>query len=192
MIGGKKPGFSLFEMLLVVALFMTSAVILSQVFVSYNRLHRKIANLSVVGQDTRFAMELIVRAVRNNQIDYTYEPLDVRREQLSLKTPDGGTIDIARITSDLCLDPLIEYCLGLSLDGGATWQPITAKRINVKNFDVYTLPLSSPFIQSGVSYSSNQQPMTTINLGLEYMANDPKDNARLQTQTTVTSRVYVR
>ncbi len=171
---------------------MTSSVILSQIFISYNRLHRKVANSSVVGQDLRFAMELVVRAVRNNQIDYSLEPLPARRDHLSLKTPSGATIDIARIGSELCADPVVEYCLGLSLDSGITWQPITARRINVTNFDVYTLPSSSPFVQSGAGYASNVQPFTTINLGLEFLANDSRDNARLRAQTTVTSRVYVR
>lgn len=192
MIGGKRPGYSLFEMLLAIALFMSAATILSQIFLSYNLLHRKVANLSVVGGDLRFAMELMVRAVRSNQIDYSGAPLDARREELLLVTPAGGTVQIARITSALCGDPTVDYCLGLSLDGGTTWQPITARRVNVETFGVYTLPASSPFIPSGGGYASDLQPLTTINLGLEYRAPNTRDSAKLQAQTTVTSRVYVR
>jgi prepilin-type N-terminal cleavage/methylation domain-containing protein len=194
MIGGRKskPGFSLVEMLIVVFLFSISAVILSQLFLSYNQLHRKVANLAILGQDMRFSMELLVRSARNNQIDYSAEPLAARMNAIRLKTSSGGTIDIALQPTYRCQDTTVARCLAMSLDGGTTWQPITGTRVELTSFDVYVRPLKSPFTPRGTGYDSNNQPEITFNIGLKYNAQNPKDSVTLQSQTTVASRVYVR
>lgn len=181
------------EMLIVVALFSAASVILSQTYVSFNQLHRKVANAAILGQDMRFATELIVRAARNNRIDFTGQPLPARDNRLRLLTSTGGTIDIAARTGAAdCQDTTVTTCLAMSLDGGTTWQPITARRVNVTNFDVYVRPSNSPFIPTGGGYDNDTQPFVTVNIGLQYMAPNPKDQVRLRAQTTVASRVYVR
>lgn len=188
----KLPGFSLFEMLLVVALFMTSSVILSQMFISFNQLHRRVSNMAVLGQDMRFATELIVRAARNNQIDYSYEPLLSYDNQLSLVTGNGGTINIALLNGADCADATVTNCLAMSLDGGTTWQPITARRVNVTEFGVYVRPLNSPFVPSASGYDNNNQPFVTFKIGMQYMADDVRDRVKMESQATVTSRIYAR
>jgi prepilin-type N-terminal cleavage/methylation domain-containing protein len=193
MTGAKRSGFSLFEMLIVVALFSTAAVILSQLFVSFNQLHRKIANVAVLSQDMRFAMELMVRAARSNRIDYSAAPIAGKTNGMRLVTPTGGTIDIALRTGSDCQDTTVTNCLALSVDGGTVWQPITAHRVNVANFDVYVRPSDSPFDGvSGGGYASDLQPFVTFNLGLDYRAEIAKDRVNLRAQTTVTSRQYAR
>jgi prepilin-type N-terminal cleavage/methylation domain-containing protein len=193
MTGVKKSGFSLFEMLIVVALFSTAAVILSQLFVSFNQLHRKIANAAVLSQDMRFAMELLVRAARNNRIDYSAAPIPDRANSLTLETPTGGSIIVALRSGADCQDTSVTNCLALSVDGGTVWQPITARRVNVTNFDVYVRPSVSPFEGvSGGGYASDLQPYVTFSIGLDYRAQQAKDRASLRAQTTVTSRQYAR
>lgn len=195
MTGAKRSGFSLMEMLIAIALFSTMSVILSQIFVSFNRLQRQVSNRAVLGQDMRFAMELLIRSARSNQIDYGLEPLPARDSTLRLKTTTGGTIQISTRPGGAagdCQDATVTQCLALSIDGGSTWQPITAKRVNVTAFDVYVRPLSSPFTSSGGSYASNEQPFVTLNIGLQYNAPSSRDRVSLQAQTTVSSRVYLR
>lgn len=181
------------EMLIVVALFSTMAVILSQLFVSFNRLHRKVSNAALLGEDMRFATESLIRLARNHRIDYTQSPLAAHATEMRFLASDGTSVRVAaRPGNTDCQDPTVSQCLALSLDGGVSWQPITARRVEVTNFDVYVRPLNSPFIPSDGGYDNNLQPFVTFNIGLRYIGDTPTDGANLQAQTTVSSRVYLR
>ncbi|MBI5655154.1 type II secretion system protein [Candidatus Uhrbacteria bacterium] len=184
----RRPGFTLLEMLLVVLIFSLASAALAQIFVNITRLQRKISNQAVLSQDMRFATEMLTRAGRNNYIDYTAQPLDNRSDTLTLTKPTGGSITITTKDSATCNDPKVNKCIMLSMDGGLTWNPVTSHRVDVTNFDVYVRPLSSPFTDTSI----NQQPMVTVNIGLTYMADKPADRVSLQTQATVSSRLYQR
>lgn len=187
----RSPGFTLIEMMIVVALFSTAAVVLSQIFVGFNRLHHKVANQSILGQDMRFVMEYVVQAARTNQIDYA-SPVLPKGTVLRLITPTGGTVQISLQPSAVCDDSSGASCLAVSTDGGATWQPLTAKRVNVKQFDVYVRPTTSPFVLANGAFTSNVQPFVTVHLVLEYLAPLETERVMLSSQTSVSSRVYLR
>lgn len=193
MTGAKRPGFSLMEMLIVITLFSLMMLVVAQTFSSFNALHRKIANRAVVSQELRFATELLVRAARNRPISYATAP-PARASKLHLLQTGGIEMIVKRsVTGDpLCADLPTVACLLLSTDGGTTWVPITGKRINVERFDVYVRPSLSPFDQSSGSYPSNIQPFVTFHLKLKYMAERVQEQESLETQTTVSSRVYQR
>jgi prepilin-type N-terminal cleavage/methylation domain-containing protein len=190
----KTRGFTLVEMMITIAIFSVLAVVLAQIFVSFNRLQRQVSDRAVLGQDLRFAIELIVRSARNNQIDYSAQPLPAKQNVLKLVTSTGNPIWIGVQTqaSGVCQDPTVTQCLALSLDSGASWSPITAKRVQVQNFDVYVRPSNSPFVTVGGTYPNNIQPFVTINLGLKYISGNAQDTLTLQAQTSVSSRVYLR
>jgi len=187
-------GFSLIEMLVVVLVFSTVAVILSQIFVGFNRLQRKVSNAAVLGQDMRFAMEATIRSIRTVPLDYSAytSGIPTRDNRLRLRKPTGEKIELYLVPGATCGDASVTQCLALTTDGGSTFQPITAKRVNVKNFDVYVRPDTNPFVLSGGSYPNNTQPFVTINLSLEYIADNPRDKVTLQAQTTVATRLYQR
>lgn len=184
----RRPGFTLLEMLLVVLIFSLASAALAQIFVNITRLQRKISNQAVLSQDMRFATEMLTRSGRNNYIDYTAQPLANRSDTLTLTKPTGGSITITTKDSATCNDPKVTKCIMLSTDGGLTWNPVTSHRVDVTSFDVYVRPLSSPFSDTSI----NQQPMVTVNIGLRYMADRQADRVSLQTQTTVSSRLYQR
>jgi type II secretory pathway pseudopilin PulG len=181
------------EMLIVVALFSVSMLIVTQTYASFNQLHRKIANRSILSQDLRFAMESLIRAARNRPLSYTAAP-PPRSSELRLVQQDGTEMIFKRsVPGDAaCADLSSVACLLLSTDGGATWAPMTGKRVHVEQFDVYVRPGASPFILSGGSYPNNSQPFVTINMRLRYMAERVQDQETLQAQTSVSSRVYQR
>lgn len=181
------------EMLIVITLFSMMMLIVAQTFASFNLLHRKIANKAVVSQELRFAMELLVRAARNNQISYASPP-PVRASELHLVQTGGVELIVKRsvVGDALCADLPKVACLLLSTDGGTTWVPITGKRLNVERFDAYVRPSTSPFELSGGSYASNIQPFVTFHLRMTYMADRTQEQQTLETQTTVSSRVYSR
>ncbi len=188
----KRPGFTLLEMLLVVLIFSLASAALAQIFVNITRLQRKISNQAVLSQDMRFATEMLVRAGRNNYIDYTGQPLANMSHVLSLTRPGGGSIMVTiQDAQTVCNDPTAQAgtkCLAMSTDGGTTWNPVTSHRVNVTGFDVYVHPSSDPFQDTTI----NVQPLVTANITLQYVANNPIENMTLQTQTTVSSRLYSR
>ncbi len=193
MIGVKRvSGFTLVEMMIVVALFSTAAVVLSQIFLGFNRLHHKVANQAILGQDMRFATDYLVQAARNNQIDYSNGTLNLKETSLNLIVPSGGTIKVAVKTGVECGDIAEVSCLAVSKDGGVMWNPLTAKRVNVKQFDVYVRPTTSPFVLVGGFFPSNLQPFVTFHLVLEYLAPIANERVTISAQTSVSSRLYLR
>jgi prepilin-type N-terminal cleavage/methylation domain-containing protein len=195
--GGKRTkvsGFTLMEMLIVVALFSMVMVVITQTFTSFNQLHRKIANRAVLSQDLRFTMELLVRAARNRPMSYANAPIAARSSELRLSQDDGTEMVFRRsdVGDARCGDLATVACLLLSTDGGSTWVPITGKRVHVERFDVYVRPSVSPFVLSGSSYPNATQPFVTFSLRMRYMAEREKEQETLEAQTTVSSRVYLR
>lgn len=191
MTGNKRqPGFSLIEMLVVALIFGIMSVTISQIFVSFNRLHRRVSDSAVLGQDMRFAMELIIREARNDAMDYGAAVLD-KDTVLKMVKQNGQHIWIAKQSGANC-DATVTSCLALSLDSGTTWTQITSSRVQVQNFDVYVRPTVNPFQLVGNSYPNNAQPMATIHLNLLYKSVNVKDQVSLEAQTTVSSRVYQR
>lgn len=194
MTGAKRPGFSLMEMLIVITLFSLMMLVVTQTFSSFNLLHRKIANKAVVSQELRFAMELLVRVTRNHEISYSPPPAS-RASELHLLQPNGPEMAIKRssVGDPVCGDLPTVACLVLSTDGGLTWVPITGKKIHVEQFDVYVRPSASPFELSGATtYPNNTQPFVTLHLRMRYMAERVQEQQVLETQTSVSSRVYKR
>ncbi len=195
-----RLGYTLVEMLVVTLIFSIAAAILSEIFISFNQLHRRVADSAILGQDMRFAMELLVREARNDTIDYkayggTVNAVD---SILKLKKRNGTQVWIAMGApgalpgSPSCENTTIAHCLALSIDGGSTWSQITSNRVEVESFKVFVRPTVSPFVPVNGVYPNNIQPFVTVNLRLLYKAPDPKERVTLQAQTTVSSRVYKR
>lgn len=195
----KKPeGYSLIEMLVVLALFGMASLILVQTFLTFVRLSHKTANAAVVQQDMRFTMEYVARAVRNTPIDYSVA-VEQATTTLRLKAPGqpATIIKLSALADALCLDPSGARCLLVSVDDGTTWSPITSKHVNVDRFKVYIQPTASPFKlvsnpPNPDDYPNSQQPLATIEVGLTYQALSPKENVSLDAQTTISSREYAR
>ncbi|MDQ7814939.1 MAG: prepilin-type N-terminal cleavage/methylation domain-containing protein [Patescibacteria group bacterium] len=191
--GHKAHAFTLFEMLLAVFIFSMVAVILVQIFVSFTRLQRKVANAALLSQDMRYLTEMMTRAARSNYIDYSVQPYAGKSNFLKLVRPTGGTLLISKQDSTQCGDPTITSCIMLSEDDGLSWQVATSKRVNVQNFDVHIRPSNTPFIPNASgAYDNNSQPFVTFNIGLEYKPENLKEGVTLRAQSTVSSRLYQR
>lgn len=175
------------EMLIVVFIFSIVSAILAQTFVSFNRQHRKIANASVLAQDMRFMTEMFVRTARSNKLDYSAAPLPQETDQVKFVTPTGG-ITFALKQNPECGDPKITNCLAMKRDSDAGWSVVSSKRVNVSRLSFFVRPSNDPFLDS----SLNTQPFVTLLISLEFIADNPRENAKLDAQTTVSSRLYQR
>ncbi len=190
----RLPGLTLLEVLISVAIFALAAVVLSQTFISFNRLHRQVSNKAVLAGELRTAMELLVRETRNKRVNYDsisgYVDAASVASSTSLHLVDasGGTTDV-EVRADVCGEAGVR-CLAMqrsSVPGG--WQPITGKHVDVTSFGVYIRPTTNPFARGS---SVNIQPLVTFHLGVAYLTKNPKDGATLEAQTAVSTRIYER
>ena len=80
---GKKPSFTLIEVLMAASIFTIVSLIGVTVFVNVIRIQRRVALENAIYEDARFMMERISREIRSNTIDYeeyynkalTFEPV---------------------------------------------------------------------------------------------------------------------
>jgi prepilin-type N-terminal cleavage/methylation domain-containing protein len=192
-----RRGFSVVELLVVVAVFAIGSLAIISTYVNFTRLHQRVANGEVLGEDMRFTTELLVRAARNNTVTYPsgVTPLTGPVTQpFVLQSLDGNsTVSFQKFlaASPTC-SGLSADCLALSINGGG-WTPITGKYVNIDRFDVYVTPLINPFYDTGVGmYNNNNQPRVTFVIDASYKAPSAKDPVILSVQTSVSSRIYVR
>ncbi len=196
MIGGNRKGFSAVEMLIVVAIFSIASVAITATFINFTRLHRRVANAEILGEEMRYAAELLVRAARSNTIEYPALPsgLTSPSSTIHFVSSGGNPIWVQRFaTSSSVCAGLDVPCLGLSTDSGTNWSAITGKNVAVHTFDVYVTPTENPFEPVGIGvYDNDDQPRVTFQIGATYIATNPLESANLQLQTSVSSRLYLR
>lgn len=188
-------GYSLIELLVVVMLFSLAVLIMAQTYVQFVRLSRKTANAAAVQQDVRYVLELISRGVRNTSLDYS-AAIPAEADYLRVLPEVGPYIMVKKsVPGDIaCADDPDISCLLISMDGEATWAPLTGKHINVDEFKVFVHPTVSPFELSGLplDYANNHQPFVTLYLTFTYKAPNEREQFTQSAQTTISSRVYVR
>lgn len=188
-------GFTVMELLVVVLIFALGSLAVSATYINFTRLHRRAANAEALGEELRFVMELVVRAARNNTVEYPSLPgaLSLPLAQLNLKNTAGGTTSFTKLPStDPACAGLGADCLALSFDGGATWTPVSGKNIQIDRFDVYVTPRKNPFQSVGLLYDNDIQPRITFVIDARHLAKSPREIPSLSLQTTVSSRVYLR
>ncbi len=181
------------ELLVVVTIFAIGSIAISATYINFTRLHRRASNAELLGEEMRFAMELMVRAARNNQVYYYTDPYPWRSSRLALLDQDGDTISIeAFIESNPICAGLNGNCLALQT-GGGSWTPITGKNIHIKRFNIFVTPLENPFESVGIgTYANDMQPRVTILMEADYRGANDRETTEMSMQTTVSSRVYVR
>lgn len=188
-----RSGFTLVEMLIVVALFALTSTIMAQTYVTFTALQRKTANRATAVQEMRRSLEQITRAVRNASIDYS-NPVSAKSSGLRLLQSDGSVVLFARMPFEVegCPECKKRSALVQSFDDGVTWHALTASRVFTDQFDVYVRPTESPFVLVGDAYPSDVQPYVTVHLKMTYLADNPKDDTTIEAQTTIASREYQR
>ena len=198
----KKPsnqkGFTMMEILVVLAIFSTAVLILSDIFLMTQRVQRKITIIQRAQSDARFAMEAISRETRMGTIDYEYYGDQVPTgavEELALIDVDENKIKFYK-SEEECPEN-IPSCLIFSLDigeGEIRWASITPKEVELIDLKFYITPKQNPFnldLESG-EYDSNIQPSVTMVIVSEGTSLKEEERGRVYLQSTVTTRTYKR
>ncbi|MBU4331508.1 prepilin-type N-terminal cleavage/methylation domain-containing protein [Patescibacteria group bacterium] len=184
-------GFTLVEMIVAVAVFAVAALALLNIYMINNATQRKIAAISLVTVEARYALETMTRATRTGAIDYSYySDGTVSNIQNELAIEDSGGNNIVfkmGVSGDgYCSDrgDCILYKIG-SID----WTPLTSDDVEATRLDFYIYPPQNPLL-TGASLPA--QPRVTMVFTLRNITVKTAERKVIELQTTVSSRVYKR
>lgn len=164
-------GFTLIEILVVIAVFSTATLIALDLFFTVSRVERKSVSTQRIAADARFTIEAIARDARNGAVDYDFyhnPPVGSREDPdpdgdgtataewtfswgnrnvatLALRDQDGLQVIYRRKPPDPGI-PNDRSVIEVSNDGGTSWQDITPLQVTVQEFDVYVNPDSDPYL----------------------------------------------
>jgi prepilin-type N-terminal cleavage/methylation domain-containing protein len=196
----RRRGFTLVEVLIVMALFGIIVGLLADIFVRTTGFGRQIVMRAKLQADARNSLEAIARAVRVSDFDYASWggtlPAQPNSE-LRLKNPVSGLASrIRRETTDIgCYGDGMSFpCITVSTDDGGTWTPLSPKSARIDSLLFYAAPSLDPFLYDGETgiFASDQQPSVTIIMTVHSPAGRAYDEWIFTLQTTMTPRLYLR
>lgn len=185
----QQKGFTLIEMIVAVGLFAIVSVIISQLFITFNRTQRRSGINAELQSDARVVMSQITERIRSGMIDYTaYGGTIVSpTESLHIIDENGALVTIEKTTGASCPDTDSSPCLTISEDGGTAF-PMSSKEFTVDTIQFYIDPATDPVPGTGPDI----QPRVTYTLGLKSTSNASADQQPIYVQSTISSRVYFR
>jgi len=182
-----QSGFTLVELLVAMAIFVTALTAASAIFTYANKSQRVTRAVTDAQSDARFALEVMAQQIRRGSIDYASSeyggaiaanPQDV----LVLRTNTGSQVWFRRVESGG------RGVVEMSEDGAA-WVELTPPSVSVDILTFYLSPATDPFVASP---AANEQPRVTVTMVTSSTAAGVETLLPTYIQTTVTSRQYVR
>lgn len=202
MIGAKsqaQQGFTLVEMMVAITVFATATVMITNLFLVFNRAQRRAEASQNIQSDARQVLATMVDRVRSGEIDYAYyaTPVANPETELAIVASDGFSYLIRRSDTDfantVCPTAASTPCLEISNDGGATFSAMTSESLKVVGVQFYISPVESPLTESSPGvYAYDEQPRVTMVIGLQGTSSHAAEQGTTFVQTTVSSRVLLR
>lgn len=192
----EQSGFTLMEMVVVLAIFTLSSMVIADIFITLINVQRKIIVQQKVLSEARYAMDIISRGIRTGTISYSdYSLMQTpHEEELFLKDIDDNKT-FFKLCDTTAATPCtescpgdVEKCLMMSIDEGLNWESITSKNIEVQDLRFYIRPTDDPFDDG----APNIQPRVTVLLNIKN--NDATSNyqSEIILQSSVSTRIYNR
>lgn len=190
-----KKGFTLVEMMVVLAIFSMATVVIVDIFMMASKAQRRTLAIEKVQSDARYSMEAIFREVKMDMIDYGWAGyaggITLPEDALALRDADDNSVIFKKSADDCPVGTAA--CLAVSLDGGLTWASITSEGNNVEDLKFYIDPAVDPFLMNaGHVYDSDNQPRVTIALTTKGIGGRAEEQQTIYLQTTVSGRIYRR
>jgi len=182
-----QQGFTMIEILVTMAIFVSAVSSLSAIFLYSNQSQRKTQAIQQTQSDSRFAMEVIAQQVRKGSIDYAstqYGGTIASNPQDVLVLRDTADNQVWFRRNEVGGRGVIEMS-----ENGTLWVELTPPDLSITLLKFYISPSADPFIASP---ATNQQPMVTIVMTSSNISIEGEGLPSVSTQTTVTSRQYVR
>jgi prepilin-type N-terminal cleavage/methylation domain-containing protein len=190
-----KKGFTLVEMMVVLAIFSVATVVIIDIFMMAGKAQRRTLAIEKNQSDARYSMEAMSKEIKMDMIDYGWAGyaagITLPEDELALLDADNNSI-IFKKSADNCPAGTTK-CLTVSIDGGVTWASITSKGNNVEDLKFYIDPAVDPFLMNaGNTYDSDNQPRVTIVLATKGIGGRVEEQQTIYLETTVSSRIYRR
>lgn len=200
----QNQGFTLIEILMVVAIFSMAVLMSTDVFLTANRSQRQAQSQQRVQADARFTIETIAREIRSSIPDYKFYanppaaviPLTQPTWVLALCDADNLSCDYNKARTifrqvSTGLTPWsgggtrLEICTTACDDSGS-WSDITPEGVTLVKFEAFITPDVNPFLLYGTCSNS---PTTICQSGdnkcTTGTCNDVNEY-RVNTQPTIT------
>ena len=184
----EQGGFTLMEMVIVLALFTTSSVIVADIFITLINTQRKIIAQQKILAEARYSIDIISRNIRMGTISYSdYSSVETPyEEELYLKDIEDNKIFFKSSNTDCPTG--IAKCLIMSIDEGANWESITSKNIEIQDIRFYIRPTNDPFDDG----DPNIQPRVTVLLNIKSSSAFSNYQSEIALQSTLSTRIYNR
>lgn len=186
-----KKAFSLIEIIIAMALFLTVALIISDIFLGVSRAEEKsLANVKV-SNDISFALAQMKALIRNAKIDYAAYggSIDGTQTQLRMIDENGKTL-VIKISKGF---PVQENSAILVETPDASFT-LTPNDINIQKMSFFIGPSKDPFTPDPITkkYPVDEQPRVTVALIAAGTTGKPADRIPINMQTTLSFRKYER
>jgi prepilin-type N-terminal cleavage/methylation domain-containing protein len=186
-----KKAFSLIEIIIAMALFLTVALIISDIFLGVSRAEEKsLANVKV-SNDISFAMAQLKSLIRNAKIDYAAYGGAINSTQTELRMIDeSGKTMVIKISKGF---PVQENSAILVETPDASYT-LTPNDIAVQKMSFFIGPAKDPFTPDPITkkYPADEQPRMTVALTVAGTTGKPADRIPINMQTTLSFRKYER
>ncbi|HMB26135.1 MAG TPA: type II secretion system protein [Patescibacteria group bacterium] len=187
-----RKGFSLIEILVVMAIFVTMLLLVSDIFLSVSTTQRKTVKTQQAVNKLNLQMERLVQLVRLNKIDYEkiYEKNYPDNKELFLLDKDGQSIHFY-LTEFGCQSE-VKSCLKMEYNDQV--KDFSPELIDIDTFDFVLSPKEDPFEfqQSGQYYLADRQPIVLLRFGGYIKGADFDERQKITLQTAAASRNYER
>lgn len=187
-----KKGFSLIELIVVMALFLTLMLVVSDIFLSVSMVQRKTLAYQQAANDLQFNLEQIVQQIRLNKIDYDYYggTASGAVEKMALRNRDSQLILFEKVSGHCPAG--VETCISRTV--GDQSAIITADNVNIEKLAFNIVPEKNPYDFNAAEnkFLSDEQPLVTISLVGKTLAPIESDQKEIFLQTSVESRLYIR
>lgn len=191
-----KKGFTLAEMLVVMFIFSILSIGLADIFVKYLTSERQTFAKQKISADLRFSLEMMVREIRQNNIDYRatgYYSGNVSSPNTVLALVDSSDNQIRfGLNGSDCQNN--DNCY-LYVQRGGTNYRITPDDIAVRDLKFYISPSEDPFTWQSAPTSdflSDEQPRVLIMIEEDYIGEGAVDVLPVRMQTMASSKIYQR
>ncbi len=180
-------GFTLVELLVVLAIFGTAMVVIADIFIRINDTSRRVEFGNRIQGELRFAIERVTEAVRTGRIDYGAYGGTIPAgggQALHLLDADGAALSFTLETNQLC-PASSPQCLVMTSNGRSA--SLTPNGVEVEQVLFFVSPATDPFARDARGqFLSDEEPRVTIALRLAGAG------THLTVQTTISSRYYAR
>lgn len=183
-----RRGFTLIEMLVVMSVFLTLMLVVSDIFLSVSLNQRKAMNQQQAMADLQFTFEQVAQVVRLAKVDY--EAMAEPIAPLTFVDNNGDKIGFYQATQN-CANGAAA-CLIMKKNG--LEKAISAATVDIDEFTFAVTPKNSPYVYDEVKkqYLNNEQPLVFLLLKATIKAGQAADQKQIVLQTTVDSRHYER